>query len=294
MSSDNDFDEVMRRMGVRRLDDQGRSSVKKATQSMKSAPQAPTGLKKKPQGPPQETLDAPSNIPSSASVEVSALRRERKRLLEEIDQLRQREQDLQSELNGLKSIEIQGIETVQGVLQDWQIRGGDELNQWIKGLTELGRFSEFLSYLKVGHSGLLRKLVDETSVFHCERNNCLAPDGMAILSAATSDCEICGGLDPEPWGARLSEALLLSGKRKVVLRGRRVALLRHLAGQMDSRIQVQVVGLSVRYAVPDSSTWVALWRRSGEDTEGIEANCRVKAASIGQWVTRVVYRLEKE
>jgi hypothetical protein len=73
-----------------------------------------------------------------------------------------------------------------------------------------------------------------------------------------------------------------------------VALLRYLAQQMDARIEVQVVGLSVNYASPDSSTWTALWRRSGEDTEGIQADCRVKADSLGQWVTRVAYRLEKE
>ena len=117
---------------------------------------------------------------------------------------------------------------------------------------------------------------------------------MIPLEVEPKACELCGGLELESWGNRLSDVLLLSGVRNVVFRGHRVALLRHLAQQMDARIEVQVVGLSVNYASPDSSTWTALWRRSGEDTEGIQADCRVKADSLGQWVTRVAYRLEKE
>ncbi|MEC7240517.1 MAG: hypothetical protein VXW32_04710, partial [Myxococcota bacterium] len=273
MSSENDFDEVMRRLGVRRLDESGKTHSK-STPRVTAPPQnPPVPVSDKVPRTPQGAADEPTVTRSRESEELRSLKTEREQLLREIEGLRQRERALESELSELRSIDVQGLETVQGVLQDWRIRGGEDLNRWVRGLTEMGRFSEFISYLQVGHSGLLRKLVDETAVFHCGRHSCSAPSAVAILPSDLSDCEICGGLDPEPWGARLSDALLLSGKRKVVLRGHRVALLRYLAGQMDPRIQVQVVGLSVRYAVPDSSTWVALWRRSGEDTEGIEADC---------------------
>ena len=297
MSSDNDFEEAMRRMGVRRLGNQpappqskskpGRRTVSKEPDSVltttPSSNSTPTTV--------ERVLVA---TPSADAEELRKLRAENEAIREERDRLNERVQQLSSDLNAIKTIDVQGIETVQGVLQDWRIRGGGELDTWVRGLVELGRLPEFLSYLKVGHSGLLRKLVDETSVFHCGRDSCLPPNGAVPLSVSLEDCEVCGGLEPEDWSAKLSNQLLLMGVRKVVLRGHRVALLKHLAAGMDSRISVRVVGLSVNFAAPDASTWVALWRRSGDDTEHIAADCRVKASSLGQWVTRVVYRLENE
>lgn len=292
MSADNDFERAMRQMGVRPLraeEERLRGNTRSESKPAQSTRQ-PTPTRKAKEG----QLKKAEGAREADSVELGALREENRVLREENTALSRKLHALQAELDGLTSFDDRGVETIQGVLQDWNIRGGRDLDTWMDGLVSQGRLAECLSYLKVGHAGLLRKLVDETSLFHCGRSDCIVPSGMVALPVDEEDCEQCGGLEFENWGARLSDALLLNGCRKVVLRGHRVALLRQLASQMDPRIEVQVVGLSVRFSSSDPSAWVALWRRTGDDTNDIEADCRVKAASLGQWVTRVIYRLEKE
>ena len=279
----------MRQMGVRRLDAKKASHSRpaQASRPVKAPPASPSRA-------PSSTDDARTQHEAELLREIAALKQVNQRLKEEADEARSSAGQATMALQAIQESVDEGGGVVLRAFQEWGVGERNQLITWLEGISKTPRLSEFFSLLKVGHSGLLSKLLDETVLAHCGEERCQIPAGMVSIPSPREECELCGGVEVEAWGTLLSEALLLSGHRKVVFRGRRVSLLRHLARNIDSRISVQVVPLTVNFPADDSAVWVALWRRSGEEAGLVEADCRVKAASLGQWAQRVIYRLEED
>jgi len=242
--SEDDFDNQMKKLGVRRLGDArnaGQRTVRIARDARAGKVGAKSGRDAAPRsesGPSgaeteelQAALDAAKRQASEVNVELEALRQALSTAESGKEEAEARCAQLLSELEE----PLQGSTSLKEALFERGVLGADEQKAAFEGLFQRGKWQGILPMLRVDRPERLRERLSEDLFLHCGTKRCRRPQSVVCLDVVPERCEICGGAD---WEANTaSDAMLLNGYRTLVVYGghpHHHALLREA---LDSRIR---------------------------------------------------------
>ena len=282
-SDPSEFEKAMRLMGVRPLAKGERREPKRADPVEQVRPHV------EPAPSPTASVDrVEKKAQREADLRFEVLEAEKRALVDERDALLAKSEELE------QLLAQKGQGRVLRLLQERGLVSHEVQAEWFRELVDAGRVHGFLEQLDCAHSASVRRFLDGSVLLHCGQEACVRPGHLVAVRVPVEACEICGGLEIEAWEKVLSEKLLLSGIRRVQFRSQRLALLRWFLGQLDRRIQGRLAPLDVDLQLDAEAGPVVIWRIGGEDTSELPADYRIKAGSIGQFVTRLGYKLDED
>ncbi len=133
------------------------------------------------------------------------------------------------------------VPSLRELLAERGLMGEDEEAEALIAVLRSRRLGVLASSLVPSDLARLRRLLVERVVLHCGRKGCPVPGGMAPVVVAEARCEVCAGSNMARGFARLSEALMLNGLRRITIVGGTVGYHRHIRQGIDERIEVKLV-----------------------------------------------------
>ncbi len=156
-------------------------------------------------------------------------------------------QQLQEELERREAL-LAGAGTAWSeVIERVGLSGRSEEIEAVAGLAATRRWPEISVLLRTPDPDLLQRRIETGLLLVCNRPECVAlPDTVATVQVPPGRCRVCGGGDPREAMKALVDALLLRGRRRVMLLGGQAPHRHVLSALGDPRVQVEMGPLEPR------------------------------------------------
>lgn len=230
----------------------------------------PVALAIEPSAPSASQVAEPTRAPPAAGVQPSELEAELARCRERVIAL---ERELASSENHRRAL-LRALSTASGrephqSVRDAFIRrgliGDDEIALALRAWGEAHRLQELLDPLQVGNPVVLQALLDERMLLVGVGDD--APAGVVAVAVAPDRSERHTAPAVRAALSRMATALLVHGKRRLVVHGGAAAWQRELKDGLDSRIDLRFYPHVGRGPLPDtgSADVVVLWDSAVSD-----------------------------